>query len=160
MEAIVSLLKNFDLNALLPELSSFIGGLKLWLFLLLLVGPVLLLVLGAAYYFKPPKEANYAWGFRTYFTMGSVEVWQFTQRLAGMIWLILGGALTVIMLIVGLILNGQDAGTLATGAIWCVGIELALVVSSWIAINVIVLKFFDKDGNRRPNVQQKKAKKS
>lgn len=156
MEAIVSLLQNMDLTKVLPELGAFIGTLKFWLLVLILAGPLLLLALGLLYYFKPPKEANHALGFRTYFTMGSVEVWQFAQKIAGLCWLALGGALTVIMLIVGLILNGKTAYTMAVGAIWCIGIELALVIVGWIGIHVVILKFFDKEGNRRPNVTVKK----
>jgi len=154
MEAIVSLLKNMDLKKLLPDLASFIGTIKFWLLLLILAGPILLLIFGLLYFFKPPKEANHGWGFRTYFTMGSVEVWLFAQKLAGFCWMILGGALTVAMLITGLILNGGSAYTMAVGAIWCISIELALVVISWVGINVVVLRFYDKDGNQRTTVKK------
>ena len=149
MKALFSLLKDFDFAAMLPDLDTFVGRVELMVRLLVLAGPVLLLVLGAMYYFKPPKEANYAWGFRTYFGMGSVEVWRFTQKIAGLCWIALGGVLTVIMLIVGLFYGGMNAMEIVTSAVWCVGIELVLVIASWVGINMVVLKFFDKDGNRR-----------
>lgn len=156
MEAIVSLLKNMDLAKLLPELDAFIGTLKFWLLVMILAGPLLLLIFGLLYYYKPPKEANHALGFRTYFTMGSIEVWQFAQKIAGICWMFLGGGLTVVMLVVGLILNANTAYVMAVGAIWCVSIELVLVIVSWVGIHLVVMKFFDKDGNRRPNVSFKK----
>ena len=151
MEAIVSFLKNMDLNKLLPDLGSFVGSLKFWLLIMILIGPILLLTFGLLYYFKPVKEANHGWGFRSYFTMGTVEVWQFAQKFAGFCWMCLGGLLTVVMLITGLILKGRPADTMAVGAILCLAIELGLVIISWVGIHVVVLHFFDEKGNRRGN---------
>lgn len=158
MDIVVSLLKGFDVENLMPPLGSFLSGIKFWMILLMLVGPLLMLALGAMYYYKPPKEANFSWGFRTYFTMGSVEVWQFTQRLAGRMWMVLGGIMSGATLVLGVLLSFISAQAVTIGAVWIVLAELVLVVGSWIAINSVVLKYFDKNGNRRPGVKIPKLK--
>lgn len=158
MDIIVSVLKGFGVENLLPPLGSFLSGIKFWMILLMLVGPLLMLALGAMYYYKPPKEANFSWGFRTYFSMGSVEVWQFTQRLAGRIWMVLGGIMSGATLVLGVLLSFISAKAVTVGAVWIVGAELILVVGSWIAINMTVLKFYDKNGNRRPGMKLPKIK--
>ena len=77
---------------------------------------------------------------------------QFLAITEGQITRILGPITNIIDVIVPALI-----GLVASvGAIWCIGIELVLVIASWIGIHFIVLKFFDKDGNRRPNVTFKK----
>ena len=149
MDGIMSLLKDFDIAALLPEIGPLMRTAQMVIWVLTLIGPVLLLVLGALYYFKPPKEANYSWGFRTYFTMGSEEMWRFTQKVAGLSWIILGGVLSVTMLVMGAFLLKTDITRAGFTAFWCMIGELALLIVSWFVIHAIVLRFFDLDGNRR-----------
>ena len=154
MDTIRSLLDMLDIANYLPDLTMFSVGAKLVLWLLMLVGPVLMLLLGLMYYTKPPAEANFSWGFRTYFGMGSVEAWRFTQRVAGLCWIAVGGGMTALCLIAGifmLVLNGGQAATLA---MWAVGIELLLIIASWVFINILVLKNYDKDGNPRNAVEE------
>lgn len=153
MGSIISFLKTFDIAKLLPNMGTFLTGIEVWMVVLMMVGPLLMLGLGLLYYYKPPKEANFSWGFRTYFSMGSVEVWQFTQALAGKIWTLLGAALSVVVLVLSILLCVTcSARGVTIGAVWIVSIELALVVASWVWINSIVLKFYDKEGTRRPGV--------
>ena len=149
MDKILSFLKSFDIDKIMPPIDQFLGSLKFWMVVLTLVGPLLMLALGLMYYYKPPKEANYSWGFRTYVTMGSVEVWQYTQKLAGRTWIFLGGAMAAVSLVLGVILCFFNAEAVVVYALLIVAVELVLVVGSWIGINLVVLKSFDKDGNRR-----------
>ena len=100
MSDILSVLQDFDLANFLPEPDKFLNSLEGWIRFLVLLGPLVLLGLGIWYYYYPPKEANFKAGFRTYFGMGSVEAWLFAQKLAGKAYLILGGGLSVLMLIV------------------------------------------------------------
>lgn len=146
---VINFLKDFDLAALLPSLDAFEGTAKFLLWILMAVGPVLMLLLGVMYYAKPPAEANFSWGFRTYFGMSSVAVWRYTQRIAGMCWIVLGGAMAAVALFLGFLFLPLHAGAAAVIAIWVVSIELILVILSWIGINIMVLKHYDKDGNLR-----------
>ena len=94
-EAFKELLNAFDPAALLPELSDIFGTVATLCRFAVLVGPIVLLVLGLAYLFLSPKEANYYFGYRCYYGMGSVQAWRFTQRLAG---LVLGGLGLVLLI--------------------------------------------------------------
>lgn len=159
MDGIISFLKNFDIANLVPEMGKFLGSIKFWMVALSMLGPLLMLALGLMYYHKPPKEANYSWGFRTYFTMGSVEVWQFTQAVAGKCWIILGGFMAAAALVMGVILCFFNAEVVVVYAAIIVAIELVLVIASWIWINSYVLKFYDKNGDLRPGAKPPVVKK-
>lgn len=149
MDEILSLLQDFDIAKLLPAPESFVRDVELFMRVAVMAGPLVMLGLGLWYFLAPPKEANHSVGFRTYHGMGSVEAWQFTQKLAGSLYCILGVALTVIM---SLICNGfrsMNAMTMANVAIICVIVECILILGAWMFIKIKVKKTFDKDGNRR-----------
>ena len=149
MDDILSLLQDFDVANFLPAPDKFLNNLEGWVRLMVLAGPLVLLVLGIWYYFAPPQEANHAAGFRTYYSMGSVKAWLFAQKLAGMAYMALGGALTVLMLIVSLFFNGEKAMGMITTALICVILEAILVAVVWVVLNILVMKAYDKDGNPR-----------
>ena len=98
--SIKSVMDGFDPASLLPDLSKVFGSLVGVCRVAVMIGPVIALILGLAYLFLAPKEANYYFGYRCYFGMGSVRAWRFTQRIAGMILGGLGLILTAIMAIV------------------------------------------------------------
>lgn len=143
--------KIFDLNLgdLVPELDSVLGLIRFALKAAVLLGPVILLVLGLIYLFRPPKEANHRFGFRTYFGMGSVEAWRFTQRIAGLAFTALGGILLIIMFIVVLSFGKDDYMAMARGAMTSLLWQAGLTVLTWLALNITAAVTFDKDGNRR-----------
>ena len=149
MDAIRSLLDLFDIANYLPNLTLFAGTAKLILWILMLVGPALMTLLGLTYYLKPPAEANFSWGFRTYFGMGSVEAWRYTQKVAGLCWIVVGGAMAAVILGMGLFMLALNAGQAAVMAMWAVGIELVLIIASWVFINILVLRKYDRHGNPR-----------
>lgn len=149
MDAIMNLLKEFDPAALLPDISLVVGIMEVFARLLILAAPLLLLGLGLAYYFKPIKEANHIFGYRTYFGMGSVEAWRFTQKLAGYLYMGLGGLLTLAMIIVNLALIGKDTVTILTTAAICLFIEVILTAIGVLALNIFLLIRYDRDGYRR-----------
>ena len=149
MDAIMNLLKEFDPAALLPDISLVVGIMEVFARLLILAAPLLLLGLGLAYYFKPIKEANHIFGYRTYFGMGSVEAWRFTQKLAGYLYMGLGGLLTLAMIIVNLVLIGKDTVTILTTAAICLFIEVILTAIGVLALNIFLRIRYDRDGYRR-----------
>ena len=149
MDAIMNFLKEFDPAALLPDISSIVGIMQVFARILILIIPLLLGGLGAAYYFKPIKEANHIFGYRTYFGMGSVEAWKYTQRLAGFGYMVLGGALTLAMIIVNLCLIGAETLTLLTTAAICLVIELVLTGLGVLALNIFLAIRYDRDGYLR-----------
>ena len=153
MDDILSLLQDFDVANFLPPPERFMQDLEWWVRLLVLIGPLVVLGLGIWYYFLPPKEANHSVGFRTYWGMGSVEAWAFSQKLAGLGYMVTGGVLTLVMFIISLTFQGENGFTMIIIAAVCIVIELLLVVALWVGLNVLIYRAYDKDGNRRLNTK-------
>ena len=149
IDKLVSLVDEFDLAAVFPELDSVIGWAVTIARIFVLAAPLTMLILGLRYRYLPPKEANYETGYRFLFGMNSPRAWQYTQQLAGGIWTLLGGGMLVVVLILSLFFGGMEPMNMASTALWCVGLELVLIVVSCIMINHNVKKKFDKDGNLR-----------
>lgn len=148
-EALKVLFEEFDLAAFLPDMSSVLGWVETGLRIAVMAGPLLLLMFGLLYLLWPPKEANHGLGFRCWWGMASLEAWQFTQHVAGLVCSGLGVVLTVIM---ALICNGfrrMDPMDMVWSAVTCLIWEVVLVTIACLAINIIVIRVFDKDGFRR-----------
>ena len=157
IDKLVALIDDFDLGAILPQLDSVVDWAAGVCRLCVLTAPLIMLALGLWCLLKPPAEANHSVGYRFYLGMGSVEAWRFTQRIAGMAWTLLGGVLTVIMFIISLFFNKNDATAMVETAVSCVIWELVLISLCCIAINVWVGLHYDKDGNLKkelPNLPQ------
>ena len=117
--------------------------------LAVLVGPIVLLVMGILYFFAAPKEANYHFGYRCYFGMGSEEAWRFTQRLAGIIWAVLGLVLTIVMLIVSGGYGKKDVAEIINSGLTSLIWEIGLAALSCLAINITAMIRYDRKGLRR-----------
>ena len=149
IEDLKSLMDAFDPAALLPELNGVLDAVLYAVRIATLLGPVVLLILGVGYLIFAPKEANYYFGYRCTFGMGSVEAWRFTQRLAGIVWSVLGLVLTGAMV---LLTNGfaemevYDAvWTAVKYVLW----EAGLAAISCIVINTLVMTRFTYSGDYR-----------
>ena len=149
MEAITAFLESFDIAELLPELGAFLSDLRFWAGFFLLIGPLVMLALGLWYFFLPPKEANHHIGFRCKNGMGSVAAWRYSQRLAGLLYMIVGGALTLLSLILIIVMVAAKPMAMATTAVVVMVIQALAALALWIILQVIIGKHFDKDGNRK-----------
>lgn len=149
MDDILSLLQDFDVANFLPAPGDYINSLVGWVRFAVLLGPLILLGLGVWYYFWPPKEANHSVGFRTYWGMGSVKAWLFSQKLAGMSFMVLGGVLFVLSLLISLTFNGEKAMGMINTALVLVVIQLLLILGLCIVLNLLIYRAFDKDGKAR-----------
>ena len=151
MDKLALLVTDFDMANFIPKLDSVIGWVELAARVAVMAGPILLLILGAVYFFIPPKEANHSLGYRFYWGMGSVEAWQFTQRIAGVGWMGVGLLLTVIMLLVCNGFRGMDTPEIVSAAGTALLWELVIIALLCVAIDVVVALRFDKNGDVRPN---------
>ena len=149
MEAIKSLLSDFDLAKILPDLEKLLGGMEMLLRVAVLVGPICLLGLGLWYLLAPIPEANHLAGYRCFWGMSSVEAWLFTQRTAGLVWTVLGAALTIVMALRANGYRDLEYEEAIWGAIRSLGVELVLVIASIIVVNFTVFVAFDRKGYRR-----------
>ena len=102
MEALKSLLSEFDPAALMPKLDTVLGKIELIARLAVLIGPLVLLVL------------------------------------------------TVVMLLSVSRYRKMQADAMILSALHCILWEIGLVLVSRIGVDAVLMRFFDKDGNRRP----------
>ena len=128
METINRLIEGVSLDKIIPPLPDILDHLVPVIKWAVMIGPLVVLVLGLIYLLVPPREANYSLGFRTFFGMGSVEAWRFTQRIAGLGMTALGLVLTVIMFFVTRSFAGMEPFAMIQKAAVCLLWELGLVV--------------------------------
>ena len=155
IESIKSLMDGFDPAALLPDLRDLFGSLATLCRFAVMIGPVVLLVLGLAYLFLSPREANYYFGYRCYFGMGSVQAWRFTQRMAG----ILFGSFGLILTIVMYVISGGFAEMEVTDMVWkaagCLAWQAVIALVLTFLVNFLAFFFFDAKGGPRRRKKEK-----
>lgn len=149
IDAIKSALDGFDPAALLPDLSQVFGSIETLCRWAVLLGPVILLILGLAYLFLAPREANWYFGYRCYYGMGSVQAWRFTQRLAGLVLGGLGLVLTIVMAVISGGFGGMEPIDLVWRAVACLAWEAGLSLAATIAINLTAALRFNGKGEYR-----------
>ena len=156
--SIKELMDSFDPAALLPDLSKVFGSLATVCRFAVMIGPVVMLALGLAYLFLSPKEANYYFGYRCYYGMGSVNAWRFTQRIAGLVLSLLGGLLVVLMLWISSSFAGMEVTAMVWKALDCLVWQAVAALLATLGINGTAAFFFDRKGElrRKPNHKNKK----
>ena len=155
IDSIKSLMDGFDAAALLPDLSELFGSLATLCRFAVMIGPVIMLVLGLAYLFLSPREANYYFGYRCYFGMGSVQAWRFTQRIAGMLF----GGVGLILTIVMYVISGAFAEMEVTDMVWkaagCLAWQAVIALVLTFLVNFLAFFFFDAKGGPRRKKKEK-----
>ena len=149
MDKITAFLESIDLAKLVPEMDSLLGKVQAVTSVALMIGPIVMLIFGLWYFFLPPKEANHRAGFRTWFGMGSVEAWKFTQKLAGIVWGGLGLILSVVMGILCLGLKNKEIMEMANTALICLLWQAGLALVSYLVICLIVMFRYNSKGYLR-----------
>ena len=100
VQSIKQMMDGFDPAALLPEIGTIVGKVQLVCSIAILAAPLIMLFMGLAYLLFAPREANYYFGYRTAFGMGSVSAWRHTQKVAGIIFGGLGLVLTLFSVLI------------------------------------------------------------
>lgn len=150
MEKITELLDNLDkLGELIPELDTLLGWTQFLTSLAVRIGPLCILVLGLIYLLIPPKEANRKAGFRTYFGMGSVMAWRFTQFVSGILMTVLGIILTVIAFSVVIKFAGLDPMQMAEAAFNCIKWQIICALAVYVFMMLFTAVLFTRKGNPR-----------
>jgi len=149
LDSLMAIFTDFDLAAFLPELDSLIGWMETVLRIVVMAGPLALLGFGLLYLLAPPAEANHSLGYRFWWSMASLDAWQFTHRLAGMIWTPLGLVLTVVMAFVSNAFRRMEPMEMVWSAVTAIGWQVGLALVSCLIIDIVVVVVFDKDGFRR-----------
>ena len=149
IEKLKDLINNFDPVSYLPDIASFMSWAGLFARICVMVAPIVMLLCGLRYLLLPPKEANHEAGYRFYFGMGSVEAWRFTQLLAGCVWTVIGLGLSLAMHFISKNFEGMELGAMVDKAVVCILWQIALIVISYIAINLTLIIRFNRHGDVR-----------
>ena len=159
IENIKQLMDGVDIAQLLPDLQTILRYADRIARFALMIGPVVLLFLGLHYLLRAPKEANYTFGYRCYFGMGSVNAWRYTQRLAGILFTGVGLILTLVMFGVTAGFQKLDVMDMLWKAVKCGIWEAAIIALVNIVLQVTVAFYFDGKGHlRRRKKHEPKAK--
>lgn len=137
------------LDALIPNLEKLLGDMRSWLGIAMIIGPVIFIVMGLVYYFLAPPEANHKLGYRTYFGMGSVTAWKYTQKLAGIVWGGLGIILAIVAIIGCVIMVGQELNKATSTALTILIIEAVAAVIAFLTVEITVILRYDMNGSAR-----------
>ena len=130
MDSITGFLEDFDFAKLLPEIGTFLGNLRFWLWVLMALGPLVLLAKGLLYYYRPVQEPDEKRGYQLSIARNSTGAWRFTQRTAAVMYMTMGGIMTGVSLILSLICLAVSELTLAALAVVWLMVEVVLVVIS------------------------------
>ena len=149
MDALKSLFSDFDFAGFIPQLDTVLGWIQLICRLCVMAGPLILLGFGLLYLLNPPKEANHRAGYRFWWSMASLDAWQFTHHIAGMVFTSVGMILTIVMSLICNGYRGMDAEAMLWSALRCIGWVIGLTVAACVAIDVVVVIVFDRKGFRR-----------
>ena len=150
MRAMFSPADNFGINDLLPEMGAFLGDIRFYLCLFLLLTPLLMAGMGALRFFKPAEEANRSVGYRTFFGMGSVYAWRVTQWVSGIVFMGIGGLLLLLAIIQCFVMGAKEVGDAVVNMYtWLIVEGVALVVAV-LAVEIVIALQFDKEGELRP----------
>ena len=149
MDKIMDLLNNISLEKYIPKLDSVLDLTQKAIELAVRIGPLCILVLGLIYLLIPPREANRHFGFRTYFGMGSIPAWQFTQRVAGMIMTLVG--LILLLIAKGAVKNfaGMDLMQMSEKAFALIKTQIIWVLIIYVFMFLLTAVMFDRKGNFR-----------
>ena len=155
IENLKVMVNEFDLANFIPAVDSILGWIEMLVRIFVLAAPICILVFGLCFLFLPPKEANHRAGYRTYFGMGSVAAWRFTQFIAGIVWGAIGLVLTIVMLLVVNGYRNMDMMDMVKSAITCVLWEIGCIVVGCLGINITAMVIFDRKGQRRGKKRKK-----
>ena len=117
------------------------------LYLAIFAGPVCMLGLGLLYLLRPAKDPTKSYGFKAVCGMGTAKAWRFSQRIAALAFLSVGGILSIVMTVVCIVYWGQDLSFLASLAVNCLIWEVVFSFVAVVAVNMVVFVFFDRHGN-------------
>ena len=149
IESLIALVNEFDFAKIMPELDSVMGWIDLFVRLCVLAAPVAVLFLGLWWLLLPPKEANHHVGYRCFFGMGSVDAWRFTQKIAGVLFTVLGVGLLAISLLVSNRFPDMEPMVMLDKAVVCILWQIGITLVLSLMINLIVALRYDRNGDLR-----------
>ncbi len=114
-----------------------------------LIIPVMMIIIGLIFNHKPPKVINSMNGYRSKLSMKNQDTWDYANRYMGEVWFKLGIAMSIISLALTFLYIGKDKDTQGWILFAFTMVQLAMMLSTIVVIELKLRKVFDKDGNRK-----------
>lgn len=114
------------------------------IFVLLMIVPIFLFVVGLRWYLKPPAFQSKGLAYRTAVTENNPDAWLFAHTHCGKLWARYGfifGALSALCMIF-LKKYYQDLW------LWLIGLQMAMVCVTIFIIDYLCKNLYDKDDNK------------
>lgn len=123
-----------------------------WSFMLVtvLLVPLTMLVFGAYFSRRAPREINALFGYRTARSMKNEDTWRFAHRHIGQLWLWLGGVLlplTVALMLLFWFLLPQTEGVVALYGLVIEGVQVVVLLLSILPTETALRRAFDENGD-------------
>lgn len=113
-------------------------------FVLLMLVPVTLAVIGVSWYLKPPAFRTGRIAYRTAVTEKSPEVWHFAHTHCGKLWGRFGFMLSAITVLCMVFLKGYYQNFW----LWLIGAQMVILCVTIVIIDTLCKNLFDENGQR------------
>ncbi|MBO5379585.1 MAG: SdpI family protein [Clostridia bacterium] len=130
-------------------------GFWIYMLIMVLLIPLSMIIFGAIYIKNPPKNINTFSGYRTEKSMASKETWEYSHKLFGKLWLILGLVSLPIFSIPMLFLINESTTVISYVGLVLTFLEFIPMIVPVIPTEIMLKKNFDENGNKIPNQKHK-----
>ena len=148
-EALKALLGGIDIAGLIPKIEDILAYVAPTVQILVMVGSFVMLAFGLYCLMIAPKEATHAAGYRFRWGMASDHSWRFMQRVAGVVFSMLGMLSAIYMALFTRHLADLPLMDLMTQSCKYILMQAALAVIGCLVTNFLVIYRYDRKGNRR-----------
>ena len=122
-----------------------------WIFMLVMVllVPLTMMLFGYLFYFKPPKNINGIYGYRTKRSMKNSQTWEFAHEHCGWLWMRFGAVLFAISLFCMNRVGGMDVDAVGIWGGVFVTIQSIFLVLTIPLTERALRKNFDEHGIKK-----------
>ncbi len=121
---------------------------RAFMFIVTMLVPLIMIIFGARFEKKVPKEINAVFGYRTTMSMKNKETWQFAHKYIGKLWKMCGWLVLLISAVVIIVSCGKDIAAVSIiGGITCT-VQIIVMLCTIIPTEIVLKKNFDEYGNR------------
>lgn len=121
----------------------------IFMFVCIIVVPVMMYILGKVFVTHPPKDINGVYGYRTTRSMKNQETWDFAHKFCGRLWVKLGKLLVFVSIVPMFFVIGKSDNVIGVMGLIISGFQLIVMLGSIVPTERALKGKFDKDGNRR-----------
>ncbi len=124
---------------------------EFWFFMLIcdLLIPIILMIAGRMMWKHCPQKINMVYGYRTKRSMINMETWKFAHDYCGKLWWKLGFILLVLSVLIHISFYGSNDDVIGTLGVYISTIQLIVLITSIIPVEIALKKTFSKDGVRK-----------